>query len=91
MKHLHLIILAALVAVASANAAEEGKHLFILSGQSNMANLAPNVSFTPAVEAAFGKDNVIVVKDAGKCPTSSSSPSMTWDSATTYSGRFTYE
>jgi len=64
MKCLYVIALAALVSVASVNAAEEGKHLFILSGQSNMANLAPNVSFTPAVEAAFGKDNVIVVKDA---------------------------
>lgn len=42
----------------------KGKHLFILSGQSNMALLDPAVSFTPAVEEAFGKDNVIVVKDA---------------------------
>lgn len=41
-----------------------GKHLFILSGQSNMHHMNPNLSFTPAVEAAFGKENVIVVKDA---------------------------
>lgn len=41
-----------------------GVHLFILSGQSNMAGLDPALSFTPAVEEAFGKDNVIVVKDA---------------------------
>lgn len=41
-----------------------GKHLFILSGQSNMAGLRPQESFTPAVEMTFGKDNVIVVKDA---------------------------
>ena len=41
-----------------------GKHLFILSGQSNMDRLDPKVSFTPAVEAAFGKENVIVVKDS---------------------------
>ena len=40
------------------------KHLFILSGQSNMAGLNPDISFMPTVEAAFGKDNVIVVKDA---------------------------
>lgn len=39
-------------------------HLFILSGQSNMARLDPAVSFTPAVEAALGKDRVTVVKDA---------------------------
>lgn len=43
---------------------EDGKHLFILSGQSNMAGLDPNLSFTPTVEEAFGKDNVIVVKSA---------------------------
>lgn len=41
-----------------------GVHLFILSGQSNMAGLDPALSFTPAVEEAFGKANVIVVKDA---------------------------
>ena len=73
MKHLYVIILVALASVASVYAAEEGKHLFILSGQSNMANLAPNVSFTPAVEAAFSKDNVIVVKDAR-----GSSPIRNW-------------
>jgi len=39
-------------------------HLFILSGQSNMAGLDPDLSFTPAVEKAFGKDHVIVVRDA---------------------------
>lgn len=39
-------------------------HLFILSGQSNMAGLKPEVSFTPAVEEAFGAENVVVVKSA---------------------------
>jgi hypothetical protein len=39
-------------------------HLFILSGQSNMAGLDPKISFTPAVEKEFGKDNVVVVKSA---------------------------
>jgi lysophospholipase L1-like esterase len=43
---------------------DAGKHLFILSGQSNMAGLKPEESFRPTVEAAFGKENVIVVKDA---------------------------
>lgn len=42
----------------------EGAHLFILSGQSNMAGLQPAESFTPAVEKAFGKQKVIVVKSA---------------------------
>ena len=41
-----------------------GKHLFILSGQSNMAHIDPDESFTPAVEKAFGKDNVTVAKSA---------------------------
>lgn len=49
---------------ARGKGAELEKHLFILSGQSNMQGLDPNLSFTPAVEAAFGKGNVTVVKDA---------------------------
>lgn len=44
--------------------ADEGKHLFILSGQSNMAGLKPEESFTPTVEAKYGKEGVIVVKMA---------------------------
>ncbi len=42
----------------------KGKHLFILSGQSNMAGLRTEESFTPTLEAEFGKENIIVVKDA---------------------------
>ena len=50
---------------ALASADEGAKtHLFILSGQSNMAGLKPEQSFTPAVTEAFSKDTVIVVKDA---------------------------
>ena len=45
-------------------AQSSGKNLFILSGQSNMKRLDPAVSFIPAVEKAFGADNVIVVQDA---------------------------
>ncbi len=44
--------------------AEQGKHLFILSGQSNMARLQPEDSFIPAIEDRFGKDGAIVVFDA---------------------------
>ncbi|MDE0740948.1 MAG: acetyl xylan esterase, partial [Planctomycetota bacterium] len=57
------ILLTALFLTNAAYAAD-GKHLFILSGQSNMAGLKPEESFIPAVEKEFGKDNVIVVKDA---------------------------
>ncbi|MCH2182718.1 MAG: sialate O-acetylesterase [Mariniblastus sp.] len=41
-----------------------GKHLFILSGQSNMQAHKPGEAFTPAVSQAFGQENVIVVQDA---------------------------
>ena len=48
---------------AQANAVARVR-LFILSGQSNMAGLNPDVSFTPALTNAFPKDDVIVVKEA---------------------------
>jgi len=38
--------------------------LFILSGQSNMGGLRPDVSFTPAVKAAYPDDEVIVAWSA---------------------------
>ena len=44
--------------------ASAGKHLFILSGQSNMVGLHPSITFTPNVTEALGKDAVIIVKDA---------------------------
>jgi len=48
----------------TAAAADSGKHLFILSGQSNMQGHRPDEAFTPAVKKALGKDQVIVVQDA---------------------------
>jgi hypothetical protein len=51
--------------VSSNATAQDGKvRLFILSGQSNMARLDPDVSFTPTLKKAFPKDEVIVVKSA---------------------------
>lgn len=41
-----------------------GKHLFILSGQSNMVRLNPNITFLPELEKQFGSENIIIVKDA---------------------------
>ena len=41
-------------------AEESGKHLFILSGQSNMARFKPGLWFTPGISQALGADNVIV-------------------------------
>lgn len=43
---------------------QQPKHLFILSGQSNMQRLKPAQSFTPIVATALGADNIIVVKEA---------------------------
>ena len=58
-----LVSACAIAFTISTNARAEDKlHLFILSGQSNMAGLNPDRTFTPAVKKALG--NVIVVKDA---------------------------
>ena len=40
------------------------RHLFILSGQSNMVGMDPKHSFTPVIHEKFGPENVIIVKDA---------------------------
>ncbi|PCH71360.1 MAG: acetyl xylan esterase [Bacteroidales bacterium] len=60
------ILLVSLIAViiSACVSKQEGKHLFILSGQSNMARLSPQESFTPTIEGEFGKENVIIIKDA---------------------------
>lgn len=39
-------------------------HLFILSGQSNMRRLNPDLTFTPTLKKAFPNDEIVVVKDA---------------------------
>lgn len=44
--------------------AGEPVHLFLLSGQSNMANLKPEQVFTPAIHKHFGADKVVIVKVA---------------------------
>lgn len=62
--HRYLAAIVLVFFVGQSAIADDGKHLFILSGQSNMAGLRPDESFTPAVEKEFGKPNVIVVHDA---------------------------
>jgi hypothetical protein len=42
----------------------EGKHVFLLSGQSNMARFKPKKWFTPSISKALGADNVIVCFEA---------------------------
>ena len=63
MKITKTILLSFLLCL-SAGAEHHAKHLFILSGQSNMQGHRPNEAFTPTVEKALGKDKVIVVQDA---------------------------
>jgi hypothetical protein len=60
------VVVAALVlmVLSSCMSKPKAKHVFILSGQSNMVRLDLKESFIPAIEAKFGKENVIVVKDA---------------------------
>ncbi len=42
----------------------EGKHLFLLSGQSNMSRFKPKKWFTPSIHKALGSENVIVCFEA---------------------------
>lgn len=58
-----IVVLLALAATSD-GVADGDKHLFILSGQSNMQGHRPEEAFSPAVEEALGKDKVIVVQDA---------------------------
>ncbi len=58
------ILLALPMLISHASAQSSGKHLFILSGQSNMARLDPALSFTPTLQKALGAENIIVVKSA---------------------------
>jgi hypothetical protein len=64
MKKCYSIIITLLLTLCTLHAVESEKHLFILTGQSNMVRLDPTVSFTPGVKAALGKENVIVVHHA---------------------------
>ena len=43
---------------------DHAKHLFILSGQSNMQGHRPDEAFTPTIEKALGKEKVMVIQDA---------------------------
>ena len=52
------------VEISPENNLVKGKHLFILSGQSNMVGLIPEESFTPIIEKKYGKEKIIIVKDA---------------------------
>lgn len=57
-------LIALLVIIVSCATKEQGKHVFILSGQSNMAGLDIDLTFIPTIEEAFSKENVVTVKHA---------------------------
>jgi len=63
MKPLFLLALISLSCL-SVTADDEGKHLFLLSGQSNMSRFQHKQFFIPAVQAAYGPDKVIIIKNA---------------------------
>lgn len=64
MKLIPWITASLMMSVCSSMADNAGKHLFILTGQSNMAGLKPEESFTPTVTKEFGAKNVMVIKHA---------------------------
>lgn len=66
MKTMHYVILAfSFMACGLAGAGEQGRHLLILSGQSNMnGKVRERDIIKPMVEKKFGKDSVIAVRHA---------------------------
>ena len=60
MKIFSIPIITIVVLSGYLKAEESGKHLFILSGQSNMARFKPDLWFTPGISEALGADKVIV-------------------------------
>ena len=61
MKSYLLIIISVLTGSGLLKADASGKHLFILSGQSNMARFKPALWFTPEISKELGADNIIVI------------------------------
>ncbi|MCC4212003.1 sialate O-acetylesterase [Leeuwenhoekiella parthenopeia] len=59
-----LVLLGLIIFFASFQEKDREKHLFILSGQSNMELLQPNESFIPILSKRFGKKSITVVKFA---------------------------
>jgi hypothetical protein len=60
----HSAIIFCFLTVMITGCSTKGSHIFILSGQSNMAGLDPEVSFIPKIHERYGAKNAIVVKDA---------------------------
>jgi hypothetical protein len=67
MKRIKMVMVAVTVVMLwgqMAHAGDDGKHMFILSGQSNMRNLKMKDSFHPMIKEKFGDENIITVKMA---------------------------
>ena len=60
MKSFFIIIISVVTGFGLLKAEVSGKHLFILSGQSNMARFKPALWFTPEIGKELGAENVIV-------------------------------
>ena len=60
MKSFLITIISVITGLGLLKAEVSGKHLFILSGQSNMARFKPALWFTPGISKALGGDNIIV-------------------------------
>ncbi|TWT97378.1 sialate O-acetylesterase [Neorhodopirellula pilleata] len=69
-----LIALILFLAAPLVSLAADPVHLFLLSGQSNMANLKPEQVFSPEIQKHFGAENVVIVKVAQK-----GEPIRRWD------------
>ncbi|TPV35468.1 sialate O-acetylesterase [Paucihalobacter ruber] len=64
MKYKIIFVSCWLSITAGSSLFSQGKHLFILSGQSNMVRLNVEESFQPILEETFGTEHIIIVKDA---------------------------
>ena len=68
MKTIFAVTMTALFAIAMLHAAEEaekaeeGVHVILLSGQSNMVRMDPNETFLPALEKEFGTNKIVFAK-----------------------------
>ena len=61
---LTLILISAVLTSCQTNKVSSKGHLFILSGQSNMLGLDPELSFAPMLRKHFGVNNVTIAKYA---------------------------
>ncbi len=61
MKSFFIIIISVVTGFGLLKPEVSGKHLFILSGQSNMARFKPALWFTPEISKELGADNIIVI------------------------------